>query len=98
MVLCAAALNAAPALSADAAWQEYVFEEFGVAKEFPLPPVRSESVYTAPEGARDTPRIAGEGRPSVLFQTELDGITYRMEIVDVSDDIDNSANIFSECL
>ena len=89
---------AVPAMGAEADWQEYVFEEFGIAKEFPLPPERSQSVYAAPETSRDTPRIAGEGRESTLFQTELDNIIYRMEVVDVSDDIENSANIFSECL
>ena len=88
----------APALGAEADWDEYVYEEFGVAKEFPLPPRRSQSIYAEPETSRDTPRIAGEGRASTLFETELDDIIYRMEVVDISDAVDRSANIFSECL
>jgi hypothetical protein len=87
-----------PAFAAQANWEEYVYEEFGVAKEFPLPPARSQTIYAEPEGARDTPRIAGENRPSTLFQTELDDIVYKMEVIDISDVVERSANIFSECL
>jgi len=89
---------AIPAHAAQAEWQEYVFEEFSVAKEFPLPPTRTQSVYAAPEGSRDTPRIAGENRALTRFEVEHDHIIYRMDVVDISDDIPNSANIFSECL
>jgi hypothetical protein len=97
-VLGACFAAATPAFGAQADWQEYVYEEFGLAKEFPLPPRRSQSVYAAPETSRDTPRIAGSDRISTLFETELDDIIYRMEIVDISDAVDRSANIFSECL
>ena len=90
--------TAMPAMSAEADWQEILFEEFHVAKEFPLPPERSQTIYAAPPTSSDTPRIAGENRESTMFETELDGVAYRMEIVDISDDIANSANIFSECL
>ncbi len=95
--LVGACLIAVPALAAEADWQEYIYEDLGVAKEFPLEPVRSTGVYAAPETSRDEARIAGPGRPTVLLQTELDHVVYRMEVVDISDDLANSANIFSEC-
>jgi hypothetical protein len=96
--LCAYFCAATATFGAQADWQEYVYEEFGLAKEFPLPPLRSQSIYAEPETSRDTPRIAGSDRVSTLFETKLDDIIYRMEVVDISDAVERSANIFSECL
>ncbi len=92
-----ACLFAASAAGAEADWQEYIYEDLDVAKEFPLPPVRSTTIYAAPETSRDEARIAGPGREAILYQTEMDNVIYRMEVVDISDDLPNSANIFSEC-
>jgi len=92
-----ACLVAGSAAGAEADWQEYIYEDLDVAKEFPLEPVRSTTIYAAPETSRDEARIAGPGREAVLYQTEFENVIYRMEVVDISDDLPNSANIFSEC-
>ena len=99
-VLAAAAAmlwQAAPA-SAAAAWMEYVYPDLGIAKEFPAAPRRSQIVYAAPEGSSDEARVAGEGRPATLLETTVDNIVYRMTVVNFSDRLADSANIFSECL
>jgi hypothetical protein len=84
--------------SAGAAWMEYVYPDLGIAKEFPAPPRRSQIVYAAPEGSSDEARVAGEGRRGTLLETTVDNIVYRMTVVDFSDRLADSANIFSECL
>nr|TFG55417.1 MAG: hypothetical protein E4H34_00550 [Hyphomicrobiales bacterium] len=83
---------------ASAAWQEYIYEDLGIAKSFPAKPVRTEGLYETPEFATDNLRVAGLDRPAVHFTTELDNIHYRMSVVDISDIIDDAINVFGECI
>jgi hypothetical protein len=80
------------------AWDEYVYRDLGIAKEFPAEPRRTMVTYKAPMHSRDTPRVAGENRSAVQLETQVGGIVYRMQVADFRDKLENSANIFSECL
>ena len=83
---------------ASAAWQEYIYEDLGIAKEFPVEPERTVGVYEALDYARDEVRVAGVNLPAIHFTAEVDNIVYRMSVVDVSDNIEQGANILGECL
>jgi hypothetical protein len=97
-ILAAAILGAAATPAGAAAdWEEYVYDEFGVAKEFPLPPERSEVPYAGPETSRFDARTAAANRTATRFQSTYDDIIYRMDIVDISDALDWSANVLGEC-
>jgi hypothetical protein len=96
----AVAIALCPVVPAGAAsaWMEYVYPDLGIAKEFPAPPRRSQIVYAAPEGSSDEARVAGAGRSATLLETTVNNIVYRMTVADFSNNLANSANIFSECL
>ncbi len=83
---------------ASAAWQEYIYEDLGIAKAFPAEPVRTEGLYETPELARDNLRVAGTDRAAIHLTAELDNIVYRMSVVDISDIIEESINVFGECI
>jgi hypothetical protein len=83
---------------AASAWQEYIYEDLGIAKAFPVEPVRTEGLYETPEFATDNLRVAGMNRPATHFTAELGSISYRMSVVDISDIVDDSINVFGECI
>ena len=83
---------------ASAAWQEYIYEDLGIAKAFPAEPERAEGIYETPEFARDILRVAGVNRAATHLTAELENIVYRMSVVDISDNIEESINIFGECI
>jgi hypothetical protein len=83
---------------ASAAWQEYIYEDLGIAKWFPAEPVRTEGLYETPQFATDNLRVAGLDRPAIHFTAELDNIVYRMSVVDISDIAEDSINVFGECI
>ncbi len=95
ILVAAIALVSSPA---SAAWQEYIYEDLGIAKAFPVAPERTEGLYETPEFARDNLRVAGLDRPAIHFTAELDNIIYRMSVVDISDIVDDSINVFGECI
>jgi hypothetical protein len=90
-------LSPASAMAASA-WQEYIYEDLGIAKAFPVEPVRTEGLYETPEFATDNLRVAGMNRPATHFTAELGSISYRMSVVDISDIVDDSINVFGECI
>ena len=83
---------------ASAAWQEYIYEDLGIAKAFPVEPERTEGIYEAPEFARDILRVAGGNLAAVHLTAELENIAYRVSVVDISGNIEESINIFGECV
>jgi hypothetical protein len=83
---------------AASAWQEYIYDDLGIAKAFPVEPVRTEGLYETPEFASDNLRVAGMNRSATHFAAELDNISYRMSVVDISDIVDDSINVFGECI
>jgi hypothetical protein len=93
-----AGIVAAVATPASAAWQEYIYEDLGIAKSFPGEPVRTEGVYETPALAIDNLRVAGLNRPATHFAAELDNIVYRMSVVDISDIPEEGINVFGECI
>jgi hypothetical protein len=93
----ALALSPVSSLAASA-WQEYIYEDLGIAKAFPTEPERIEGLYETPEFASDNLRVAGLDRPATHFTAELDNISYHMSVVDISDIVDESINVFGECI
>jgi hypothetical protein len=83
---------------AASAWEEYIYEDLGIAKAFPTEPKRVEGLYETPKFARDNLRVAGLDRPASHITAELDNISYRMSVVDISDIVDESINVFGECI
>ena len=78
---------------AAAAWQEYVFADLGIAKQFLAPPTRAVGTYQS--GAiGDTPVRAD------LVTLEYDDIRYRVTVVDLSTFamLAKSASILAECI
>ena len=83
---------------ASAAWEEYLFEDLGIAKEFPVEPTRSQTVYRGAEFSERRTAVAGRDRPATLLSVEVDNIIFRMFVVDFSDKIEQSASILGECV
>ncbi len=89
VALLLAAFAAAPA---SAAFQYYVFREFGVAKEFPLEPTRREAEYRTP--------LLGRAVPATIFETTEDNMVYRFTVADMRavDLVARSAGLYAECI
>ena len=77
---------------ASADWEEYMYQDLGIAKEFPDPPSVTVGTYQT--------EVAGSGSvPSRIFSVELDNILYSMTIADLSPEyVARGANMFSECI
>ncbi len=74
---------------AEAAWEQYINEEFHFGVDFPAEPNMRAGTH---QGA-----VVGE-RPSTIFEAESDGITYRAIIVDISDQLIDSGSILEEAI
>nr|TFG52733.1 MAG: hypothetical protein E4H34_04615 [Hyphomicrobiales bacterium] len=80
-------------VKARAAWEEYMYSDLGIAKEFPAEP-------TVGSGTYDT-AVAGNGSvPSAIYSVEQDNIVYRMTVADLRapEYISRGANIYAECI
>jgi hypothetical protein len=86
-IAAAAMLVSSPAGAAD--WQEYRYEDLGVAKEFPGEPVRTTGEYATP--------IIGTA-PTTEFYYEEDNIVFEMIVVELQDKVGISASILGECV
>lgn len=78
---------------ASAAWEEYMYADLGIAKEFPLPPKMENVSY-------QTPIIGPQAVPAVIYAVEEDNIIYRMTVVDLRapEFVAKSASIYAECI
>lgn len=86
-----AALIVAWTFPAQAAWQEYVYPELGVAKDFPVEPKRTEGTWG--EGIRlPLSKIV----PDTILTADDGGVTYKMTVVDFSSRPNDGANIMGE--
>ena len=91
LVACVAALCAGT--PAAAAWQEFVFADLGIAKQFPAAPRRAAGTY-------QTVATGGVPVPADVFTLEADFIRYRMTVVALGrpDMLARSASILGECV
>lgn len=83
-LIVAAVLASAPA---HAAWNEYVYADLEVAKDFPAPPKMEKITYKAP--------LAKEAAATVLSVVQS-GITYKMTVVDFTKRAAEGANLLGE--
>ena len=90
LVLCAAC--AAPAAAAEPQWQEHIYRELGIAKEFPAPPRMEQGSYQT--------EVAGRAVPATIYTSELDGIVYRLTIADLRtpEFVARSPSLYAECI
>ena len=75
------------------AWQEYMYHDLGIAKEFPSEPKLEYGTYhTDVAGSGDT--------PALIFSVEENHIVYRMTVADMRapEYIERSASILAECI
>jgi len=86
-IAAAAMLASSPAGAA--AWEEYRYEDLGIAKEFPGEPVRTAGEYATP--------IIGTA-PTTEFYYEEDNIVFEMIVVELQDKVGISASILGECV
>ena len=75
--------------AAEAAWEQYINEEFHFGVDFPAEPTMHTGIY---QGA-----VSGE-RPSTIFEAVSDGVTYRATVVDISDQLIDSGSILGESI
>lgn len=78
---------------ASAAWAEYMYEDLGIAKEFPAEPNVENDIYET--------SVAGSGTvPSVILSVEQDDVLYMMTVADMRapEYIMRGANLLSECI
>jgi hypothetical protein len=81
----------------EANWQEFSFEDLGLAKSFPVEPTRSEGIYWDWPLTEDRdPEVAGEA-PSVMLSASADNIDYQVTIVPLEERADMGASIMGEC-
>ena len=83
----AATLAITPASAAQ--WAETVYEDLGVAKEWPNPPTREAGEYMS--------AIAGTV-PTTEFHNEEDNIVFHMTVAEMQDHVDRAASILGECV
>src|ERR1051326_2746735 len=86
-----AALVVAWSFPAQAAWQEYVYPELGVAKDFPVEPKETEGTWG--QGIR---LPLSKVVPDTILTAEDGGVTYKMTVVDFSSRPNDGANIMGE--
>jgi len=86
-----AALLMAWSFPAQAAWQEYVYPELGIAKDFPVEPKKTEGTWG--QGIRlPLSKIV----PDTVLTAEDGGVTYKMTVVDFSSRPNDGSNIMGE--
>jgi hypothetical protein len=84
------------ALSAGSAaaqqWQEHMFRELGIAKDFPAPPRLATGTYETP--------VVGRAVPATIYSVTADNIIYSLTIADLQQPefVAKSASIYAECL
>jgi hypothetical protein len=83
----AAMLVSLPASAAQ--WEEVIYEDLGIAKEWPNPPTREAGEYNS--------AIIGTV-PSTEFATEDDNIAFHMTVAETQDHVDRAASILGECV
>jgi len=66
---------------ASAAWQEYIYEDLGIAKAFPVAPERTEGLYETPEFARDATEDEVVANVLLSQYQDLGGYDQQREVV-----------------
>src|ERR1700749_2662533 len=70
-----------------AAWDEYVYPELGVAKDFPTAPTKEMGTYKAP--------LAKEA-PETIFSSAQGDVSFKMTVVDFSGRQGDGGNLLGE--
>lgn len=86
-VAAVAMLASVPASAAQ--WAETVYEDLGIAKEWPNPPTREAGEYTTP--------VVGTV-PSTEFHNEEDNIVFHMTVAETQGLVDRAASVLGECV
>lgn len=84
LLACVFAVAAGPA---HAAWNEYVFSDLGIAKDFPAPPKMEKATYKAP--------LAKEA-PETILSAEQSGVIFKLTVVDFQARAAEGANLLGE--
>ena len=93
LIALAFVLATACAVPAQAAWQEYVYTELGIAKHFPVEPKMTKGTYGV--GIRlPLSKIV----PSTILSAEDGGVIYKMTIVDFKGRDADGASIMGEAI
>lgn len=74
-------------------WQEYVYPELGIAKEFPASPQRQTGNY-------QTEVVGDDAVPSVVYFVDFGDLIFQMTVVDLRtpEHVLRAANILAECI
>ena len=74
-------------------WQEYVYPELGIAKEFPASPQRQTGSY-------QTEVVGEDAVPSVAYFVDFGDLIFQMTVVDLRapEHVLRAANILAECI
>jgi hypothetical protein len=78
---------ATAAFPAHAAWNEYVYSDLGIAKDFPAPPTLEKTTYKAP--------LAKEA-PETVLSVIQSGVIYKVTVVDFQMRAAEGANLLGE--
>ena len=83
---------AGSATAAEPQWQEHIYRELGIAKEFPAPPRMEQGTYRT--------EMTGRAVPAIIYESDLDGITYRLTIADLQapEFVAKSPSLYAECI
>jgi hypothetical protein len=80
-------------LPAHAEWKQYRDASLGVYNYFPVTPTKTKTTY------KPIIRLAlGKPAPATVVSAVDDGVTYKVEVVDYSKSVSDSANILEEAL
>src|SRR5580704_12949806 len=80
-------------LPAQAAWKEFVYNDLGIAKYFPIEPKITKGTYG--EGIRlPLSKIV----PDTIISVEDGGVTYKVTVVDFRERAADGANIMGEAI
>jgi len=88
IAIATAALFASVPASA-AQWAETIYEDLGIAKEWPNPPTREAGEYMS--------AVAGTVA-STEFHNEEDNIVFHMTVAEMQDHVDRAASVLGECV
>jgi hypothetical protein len=77
---------------ASAQWQQYIYADLGIAKEFPAPPERRTSTYETP--------VLGRTVPATVYALTQDNIVYSLTIAELGapEFVARSASLYAECI
>src|SRR5271157_5077877 len=93
VILLGIAALAVASATARAEWKQYRDDSLGVYNYFPVPPTKTTTTY------KPAIRLAlGKEAPAVVVSAVDQGVTYKVEVVDYTKRLADSANIMEEAM